>query len=52
MKNKNLPYLIIFSVIVILIAELIGFKVLSIGKFKIGLTTIIICSNYHYDFSI
>lgn len=37
MKNKNLPYLIIFSVIVILIAELIGFKVLSIGKFKIGL---------------
>lgn len=37
MKNKNLPYLIIFSVIVILIAELIGFKVLSIGNFKIGL---------------
>lgn len=37
MKNKNLPYLIIFSVIVILIAELIGFRVLSVGKFKIGL---------------
>ena len=37
MKNKNLPYLIIFSVIVILIAEIIGFRTLNLGKFKIGL---------------
>ena len=37
MKNKNLPYLIIFSVIVILIAEIIGFKTINLGKFKIGL---------------
>lgn len=37
MKNKNLPYLIIFSVIVILIAETIGFKTINLGKFKIGL---------------
>lgn len=37
MENKNLPYLIIFSVLVILIAEIIGFRVLNLGKFKIGL---------------
>ncbi len=37
MKNKNLPYLIIISVIVVLVAELIGFRAISLGKFKIGL---------------
>lgn len=37
MKNKNLPYLIIFSAIVILITEIIGFKTINLGKFKIGL---------------
>ena len=37
MKNKNLPYLIIFSVIVIFAAEMIGFRAITFGKFKIGL---------------
>lgn len=46
MKNKNLGYLIIFSAIVVLIAELIGFKFIQFGRF-----TIIICINYYYDIS-
>ena len=37
MNSKNLPFLIIFSIVVIFIAEMIGFRVLSIGSFKIGL---------------
>lgn len=37
MKNKNLGYLIVFSAIVVLIAELIGFKFIQFGRFKIGL---------------
>lgn len=41
MKNKNLIYLIIFSIIIILVAELIGFRMLNLGKFKIGLLPLI-----------
>ena len=41
MKNKNLIYLIVFSVIIILISEIIGFRILNLGKFKIGLLPLI-----------
>ena len=41
MKNKNLIYLIIFSVIIILVSEIIGFRILNLGKFKIGLLPLI-----------
>ena len=40
-KNKNLIYLIIFSVIIILVSEIIGFRILNLGKFKIGLLPLI-----------
>lgn len=41
MKNKNLIYLIIFSILVIFVAELIGFRIVNLGKFKIGLLPLI-----------
>lgn len=41
MKNKNLPYLIVFSIAVILAAEFIGFRMVHIGQFKIGLLPLI-----------
>lgn len=41
MKNKNLIYLIVFSVIIILVAEIIGFRIVNLGKFKIGLLPLI-----------
>lgn len=41
MKNKNLPYLIIFSAIVVVLAEVIGFKIINFGKFRIGLLPLV-----------
>lgn len=36
MKNKNLPFLIIFSIIIILVAEMIGFRSIKIGSMKLA----------------
>lgn len=36
MKNKNFIYLLVFSVVVILIAEMIGIRAIMVGKVRIG----------------
>lgn len=36
MKNKNFIYMLLFSVIVIFIAEMIGIKAIMVGKVRIG----------------
>ena len=37
MKNKNFIYMVIFAVIVIIIAEMIGAKFVPIGQIKVAL---------------
>ena len=35
MKNKNFIYLLVFSVVVILIAEMIGIRAIMVGKVRL-----------------
>lgn len=37
MRVKELIYLVLFSIVIIFISEMIGFRSLALGKFKIGL---------------